>query len=77
MNLTQLIDALDPPLSADELGEFSRLVTAIEHAITVASQMPTTLDAHVRALIVVKLQEAEHWSLELLRVPRERSTPTQ
>lgn len=72
-----LVRALDPPLSADELSQFSRLTTAIHHAVSIAGEMPTTLDARARALIVTKLQEAEHWSFELLRVAaRPRSAPT-
>lgn len=77
MNLHGLIDALDPPLSEHELAEFQRLMIAIHHSLDVAAAMPTTLDGRVRALVITKLQEAEHWSLELLRVPRPKGSPTQ
>lgn len=78
MNIAAIIEALQPLLSDDELSEFGRLAMAIEHAIAVAGGMPTTLDPRARALIVTKLQEAEHWSIELLRVAaRPRSDPPQ
>lgn len=77
-DIDQLLAALDPPLSDSELAHFARLATAINHSITVAGDMPTTFDARARALIITKLQEAEHWSLELLRAAaRPRSSPTQ
>lgn len=75
-DVDELLAALDPPLSESELAEFGRLWTAITHAITVAGEMPTTLDGRSRALVMTKLQEAEHWSLEILRVAaRARSSP--
>lgn len=58
------------PMSETELSEFGRLATAIRHAITVAGEMPTTFDPRARALVVTKLQEAEHWSIELLRITK-------
>lgn len=67
-DIDELLAALDPALSDSELTQFGQLTTAITHAITVAGEMPTTFDPRARALIVTKLQEAEHWSLELLRV---------
>lgn len=77
-DVDELLAALDPALSDSELSHFGRLATAINHAISVAGDMPTTFDPRARALIVTKLQEAEHWSLELLRVAaRPRSSPTQ
>lgn len=78
LSIADLLDQLDPPLSESELSHVSRLATAINHALHVAGEMPTTFDARSRALIVTKLQEAEHWSIELLRVAaRPRSSPTQ
>lgn len=70
-DIDQLLAALDPPLSDSELAHFARLAIAINHAIAVAREMPTTFDAHARGLVVEKLQEAEHWSLEILRVAAE------
>lgn len=68
-----------PPLSDQELQAFAHLTAAIEHALQIAVNMPTTLDARSRALVVTKLQESEHWSLEILRVAARgtaRSSPT-
>lgn len=77
-DIDELLAALDPPLSDSELAQFGRLAIAINHAIAVAREMPTTFDAHARGLVVEKLQEAEHWSLEILRVAaRPRISPTQ
>lgn len=76
-SLAQIV--ADTPLSDDEIAEFSRLSAAITHAIDTAGRMPTTLDARARALVVTKLQEAEHWSLEMLRIAalgRSRSSST-
>ena len=62
--LTQLA----PALASDELEAMCRLSMAIEHAIRCAQEMPTTLDPRARALVVTKLQEADHWCLELTRI---------
>lgn len=56
-----------PDLSQAELAEIGRLALALNHALDVAAEMPTTLDAHARGLVVEKLQEAEHWMIELVR----------
>lgn len=77
ISMADLVGRLQPPLSDAELAEFARLSTAIAFAAEVARNMPITLDGRARSLVVTKLQEAEHWSLELLRVAdRERNTPT-
>lgn len=56
-----------PALSLDELDSIMKLNQAIEHAKTCAVSLHSTLDARARALIVTKLQEADHWCLELMR----------
>jgi hypothetical protein len=76
ISLGDVVAPLQSELSDAELVEFARLSQAITFAIRVAGEMPTTLDARARALVVTKLQEAEHWSLELVRVAaQQRSTP--
>jgi hypothetical protein len=77
-SIGEIIDRLAPPLSESELSHIGDLSRAINHAITVAENTPSTLDGRARALIITKLQEAEHWTIELLRaVPRPRGNPTQ
>lgn len=56
-----------PALSLDELESIMKLNQAIEHAKTCAEGLHSTLDPRARALIVTKLQEADHWCLELIR----------
>jgi hypothetical protein len=67
LSLAEVVDGLLPPLSDNERAEFRRLLAAIGNAQQIARNLPTTLDAHARTLIVTKLQESEHWTLELLR----------
>jgi hypothetical protein len=56
-----------PALSLDELDSIMRLNQAITHAVKSAEQLHSTLDSRARGLIVEKLQEADHWCLELIR----------
>jgi hypothetical protein len=62
--LAKLAPALDPA----ELEGICKLSIAINHAIKCAQDMPTSLDPRARALVVTKLQEADHWCLELTRI---------
>jgi hypothetical protein len=65
--LTATAEHLARVLSESELAEYQRLYQSINHALTVATSLPTTLDPRARELIITKLQEADHWSMELLR----------
>lgn len=59
---------LAPLLTLDELEGACKLSMAINHAIKCTQELPSTLDARARALVVTKLQEADHWCLELIRI---------
>jgi hypothetical protein len=63
-----ILAKLAPALDAQELEDICRLSMAITHAIACAHGLTTTLDPRARALIVTKLQEADHWCLELTRI---------
>jgi hypothetical protein len=63
-----ILAKLAPALDHSELDGICRLSVAINHAIKCAQEMPTTLDPRARALVVTKLQEADHWCLELTRI---------
>lgn len=63
-----ILAKLAPALAGDELDGICKLSIAINHAIKCAQDMPTTLDPRARALVVTKLQEADHWCLELTRI---------
>lgn len=69
VSIVQILEdlAMRVPISETELSDIGRLALAIEHAISVAQALPTTLDAGARDHIITKLQEAEHWSFELIR----------
>lgn len=63
-----ILAKLAPALASDELDGICKLSISINHAIKCAQEMPTTLDHRARALVVTKLQEADHWCLELTRI---------
>lgn len=63
-----ILAKLAPALDHNELDGICRLSIAINHAIKSAEQLPTTLDPRSRSLIVERLQEADHWCLELTRI---------
>lgn len=65
--LAEVVSDLAPTLTDADRSDYSRLATAISHALNVAEQMPTTFDVHTRGLVVDKLSEAGHWSVEMLR----------
>ena len=65
--VSNLAAQLGESLSESELAHYQRLALAINHAFEVATELPTSLDARARELIITKLQEAGHWSVELLR----------
>jgi hypothetical protein len=67
LSLAEVVEGLMSPLSDCERAQFRRLLVTISSAQQLARNLPTTLDAHARTLIVTKLQESEHWTLELLR----------
>lgn len=63
-----LIAKLAPALSEEEAVELMRVNMAIAHAINITRTLPTTLDPRARALVITKLEEADHWCLELTRI---------
>jgi hypothetical protein len=66
--IPEILAELAPAISEAELASIGRVSQAIEHAMKCAEELPATLDAHARALIIDKLHEAEHWCIELVRV---------
>jgi hypothetical protein len=65
--LADVVASLTPTVTEAELAEYQRLAMAINYAITVATEMPSTLDPRARSLVITKLQEAGHWTVELVR----------
>lgn len=63
-----ILARLAPALDHDELDGICKLSIAINHAIKCTQDLPTTLDPRSRALVITKLQEADHWCLELTRI---------
>lgn len=67
LSIVGILAECAPALSLDELESIAVLTQAITHAITKAEALHSTLDGRARALIITKLQEADHWCLELIR----------
>lgn len=59
-------------LTGDEHECLSVLHDAIAEAIRRAQKVPSTIDRRCMALVVTKLEEAEHWALQARRIAADR-----
>jgi hypothetical protein len=60
-------------LSVEEYAALSELAELVGQAIRRTQQVPATVDRRCMALVVTKLEEAEHWTLAALRVAVDRA----
>jgi len=59
----ELLEAWLPGLSLNEAQGLDAVQSTIAFALEHARSLPATLDGRTRALIVTKLEEAEHWAI--------------
>jgi hypothetical protein len=67
-----LLDAWQSGLTHDEHLALGALHMAVAEAIRRAQKVPSTIDRRCMALVVTKLEEAEHWALQARRVAIDR-----
>lgn len=60
-------------LTLDECESTTALLLSIADAIRRAQKVPASIDRRCMALVVTKLEEAEHWAIQSLRVAVERA----
>lgn len=60
-------------LTLDECESITALALAIGDAIRRAQKVPGSIDRRCMALVVTKLEEAEHWALQAIRVAVDRA----
>ncbi len=65
--MSDLLAAWARGLTTDEHEALAALHNAIAEAIRRAQKLPATLDRRSAALVVTKLEEAEHWALDVRR----------
>jgi len=70
--LDELIDTWSSALPEIEAASLGEILQEIQRALAFARSAPATLDGRTRALIVTKLEEAQHWALTCLRLAVER-----
>jgi hypothetical protein len=61
-----------PRLTADEHEALSAVHDVIAEAIRRAQKVPSSIDRRCMALVVTKLEEAEHWALQARRLAADR-----
>ena len=59
-------------LTHNEAEALGALHDAVAEAIRRAQKLPPSIDRRAAALIVTKLEEAEHWALEARRIAADR-----
>jgi hypothetical protein len=71
--IRELLQAWARGLPADEHGHLDNLLGHIAHAIDATKVVPVSLDRRCLALVVTKLEEAEHWALAAMREAVDRA----
>lgn len=70
---SDILAAWSRNLTVDEYGAMAAVAQVIDDAIRRAQKVPATIDRRCMALVVTKLEEAEHWALAALRVAVDRA----
>jgi hypothetical protein len=65
--IQRLLEAWGGFLTLDEAVALGTLHDIIAEAIRRAQKVPATIDRRCLALVVTKLEEAEHWAIEARR----------
>ena len=71
-SLEELLAAWSTGLSVNEHQSLSVLYQAIAEAIRRGQKVPPSIDRRCMALVVTKLEEAEHWALQAARIAADR-----
>jgi len=71
--IQQLLDAWQHGLTNDEHVALCAVHDAVAEAIRRAQKVPASVDRRCLALVVTKLEEAEHWTLQARRLATERA----
>lgn len=70
--IAELLEAWSSKLTTNEHESLAALHDVIAEAIRRAQKVPPSIDRRCMALVVTKLEEAEHWALQARRVASER-----
>lgn len=78
--VSDLLTAWARGLTTNEHESLSVLYQAIAEAIRRGQKVPPSIDRRCMALVITKLEEAEHWALQAMRIAvdrcdRERDAP--
>jgi hypothetical protein len=71
-SMDELLAAWRQRLTHNENESLSALADAVAEAIRRAQKLPPSIDRRCAALIVTKLEEAEHWSFQAWRLAVDR-----
>lgn len=71
-SVADLLAAWSRGLTVDEHQSLSVLYTAIAEAIRRGQKVPASIDRRCMALCVDRLEEAEHWALQAVRIAVDR-----
>ena len=70
--MQRLLEAWGGALTLDEALALGAVHDVIAEAIRRAQKLPPSIDRRAAALVVTKLEEAEHWALEARRIAVDR-----
>ncbi len=70
--ISDLLVAWARGMSTDEYSSLTVTNDAIAEAIRRAQKVPSSVDRRCMALVVTKLEEAEHWALQAMRIAVDR-----
>jgi hypothetical protein len=73
--IERLLEAWGGRLTVNEAVDLGALHDQIAEAIRRAQKVPASIDRRCMALVVTKLEEAEHWALEARRIAADRPAP--
>lgn len=72
VSIQELLACWDGKFTPDEHLSLSVVHEVIAEAIRRAQKVPASIDRRCMALVVTKLEEAEHWALEAHRIGASR-----
>jgi hypothetical protein len=70
--ITDLLAAWSTGLSTNEHESLGALHDVIAEAIRRGQKIPPSIDRRCMALVITKLEEAEHWALQARRIAADR-----
>jgi hypothetical protein len=70
--ISDLLAAWSARLTSDENESLGALHDAVAEALRRAQKVPGSIDRRCMALVVTKLEEAEHWALQARRIAGDR-----